>query len=289
MAKIYDRQSQQLIETFEYQDKWLRRLYHSPWAQPFQALVTQAWFSKLLTWRDYTPWSKGKIADFVARYQVDLSTFEASAYPNFATFFTRKLKPNQRPMSPEGTVMAVADAKLSVYPITQASMLSVKGQTYKLSDLLVNRAISQLFIGGIACIYRLGLEDYHRYVACETGEVLHQASIRGKLHTVRELALKQVPVYKENQRAYSLLGHRKIGPVLQMEVGALTVGSIHNYSGQFLYRGVEKGYFSLGGSTILVLYPANTVLLDEDIREQSRLGNECQVRLGERVGIHHVL
>lgn len=288
MAKVYDRQTKQVVEQVEYQEIWLKRLYESKWVRPLQVLVTQVWFSKLLTWRDYTPWSKSKIADFIEQYSLNLADYETSDYATFAAFFTRQLKSGKRPISPEGNVIAVADAKLSVYTISQESILSIKGQDYKLFDLLGNHDFSKLFIGGTACVYRLALEDYHRYVACETGKVLHQEKIKGKLHTVREIALKRVPVYKENQREYCLIDHRQVGPVLQMEVGALTVGSIHNFSGQFLYRGVEKGYFSLGGSTILVIYPANTLVIDEDIMEQSRLGIESQVRLGERVGSHHV-
>lgn len=284
MAKIYDRQNQQIVEELEYQAVWLERLYETNWGRLLQKIVTQPWFSKLLTWRDYTPLSQAKITEFIEQYSINLADFEKSDYRSFSDFFTRQLKPGKRPISPDTSVIAVADAKLSVYTISEAATLSIKGQAYTLSDLLENQDFAQAFIGGTACIYRLAVEDYHRYVACETGRIYHQATIKGRLHTVRDVALKRVPVYKENQREYCLIEHRQMGLILQMEVGALTVGSIHNFNAQFLYRGVEKGFFSLGGSTIVVIYPANSIEIDEDIREQSRLGIESQVRLGEKVG-----
>lgn len=288
MAKVYDRQSRQLIEQQAFQEIWLRRLYETPWGQALQRLVTHRWFSKLLTWRDYTPMSQTKITEFINTYQINLADYQRADYVSFADFFTRQLKDGKRPLSPEGSVLAVADAKLSVHRISQESRLTIKGQAYKLSELLQNEAMAQHFVGGTACVYRLAVEDYHRYVACETGEVIHQETISGKLHTVRDIALKRVPVYKENQREYCVIKHRKLGPVLQMEVGALTVGSIHNYQSQFLYRGVEKGYFGLGGSTVLVFYPKDTIVIDQDIMDQSQIGIESQVRLGEKVGRHDV-
>ncbi len=286
MVKVYDRHKKQLVELPEYQEVWLQRLYETSWGRPLQALITHRWFSKLISWRDYTRFSKTKISDFVTQYGISLEDYETKNYSTFAAFFTRQLRADKRPISPEGSVIAVADAKLLVYPITRQAAIAIKGQTYKLSDLLGSESFSQLFIGGTLCVYRLSVEDYHRYVVSETGSVRHQQKIKGKLHTVRDIALRRVPVYKENQREYCLIEHRNVGTVLQMEVGALTVGTIHNYPSQFLYRGVEKGFFSLGGSTILIAYGANKVMMDADIMENSQLGIESQVRLGERVGIH---
>ena len=51
-----------------------------------------------------------------------------------------------------------------------------------------------------------------------------------------------------------------------------------------LVRGQEKGCFGLGGSTILVLYPADTIRLDQDILTYSDLGIETQIQMGEKIG-----
>ena len=288
MVKIYDRQQKIILEVAEYQAALLQQLYGTKWGKYLQPLVTSQWFSKLLSWQDYTPLSKQKITAFVNHYEIELEDYTQQQFKNFSEFFTRRLKVNQRPLSPPGTVLAVADAKLSVFPITESARLNIKGQVYQMSDLLGEPKFSRLFIGGTLCVYRLGVEDYHRYVASETGRICHRANIKGKLHTVREIALKGVPVFKENHREYCIIDHKTLGSVMQMEVGALTVGKIHNYSGRFLYRGIEKGYFSLGGSTILLAYQADCIVIDEDIVEMSQAGIECQVSLGERVGSYNV-
>ncbi len=49
-------------------------------------------------------------------------------------------------------------------------------------------------------------------------------------------------------------------------------------------KGEKKGWFSLGGSTILVAYPEGTVTVNQDIQRQSALGIETQVEIGEGVG-----
>ena len=69
-----------------------------------------------------------------------------------------------------------------------------------------------------------------------------------------------------------------------MEVGALLVGRIYNHSRDYLVRGQEKGCFGLGGSTILVLYPAGAIRVDQDILTYSDLGIETQIQMGEKIG-----
>ena len=147
--------------------------------------------------------------------------------------------------------------------------------------------LAQAFQGGLALVFRLGVEDLHRYLAIESGVITHQKSIKGKLHSVREVAQAQRLIYRENSRHYCLIETDE-GPVLQMEIGALLVGRIFNHHQTYLVRGQEKGYFGLGGSTIVVLYPANRIELDQDIRYYSDLGIESQVRMGERIGVKHV-
>jgi len=140
-----------------------------------------------------------------------------------------------------------------------------------------------LFSGGTALVYRLGVEDLHYYLAAESGSIIQRRKIKGRLHTVRQVAQKRRLIYKENKREYCLLD-TDLGPVLQMEVGALLVGRIYNHSRDRLVRGQEKGCFGLGGSTILVLYPAGTIRLDQDILTYSDLGIETQIQMGEKIG-----
>mgnify|MGYP003556437566 FL=1 len=49
-------------------------------------------------------------------------------------------------------------------------------------------------------------------------------------------------------------------------------------------RGIEKGYFQPGGSTIVMLLQKRAVVLDEDIEKLCREGVEVKVLQGERIG-----
>ena len=70
-----------------------------------------------------------------------------------------------------------------------------------------------------------------------------------------------------------------------MEVGALLVGKIVNlHQRAEVKRGQEKGFFQFGGSTVVLLTKENTVLVDEDILENSKDGIETIVKYGEKIG-----
>ena len=60
-------------------------------------------------------------------------------------------------------------------------------------------------------------------------KVLRARKIRGKLHCVRPIALRTVPVFAQNSREYEVIAAGKFGIVVQMEIGALLVGKINNF------------------------------------------------------------
>ena len=70
-------------------------------------------------------------------------------------------------------------------------------------------------------------------------------------------------------------------------MGALLVGRITNNQPRktFVNKGQEKGRFEFGGSTIVVLLPAGRVRLDQDLIENTRIGGETIVKMGERIGV----
>lgn len=74
--------------------------------------------------------------------------------------------------------------------------------------------------------------------------------------------------------------------IIMVEVGALLVGVIHNHEKKTFKKGEEKGYFELGGSTIVIFLKPGTVRIDEDIIRHSTNGIETKVRQGEAIGIH---
>ena len=64
----------------------------------------------------------------------------------------------------------------------------------------------------------------------------------------------------------------------------MLVGKIVNYPIKNFRKGMEKGYFKLGGSTIVMLLKKDSMQLDEDIARICGEGIEVKVLLGEKIG-----
>ena len=185
MVKVYLRRTGQVEEPTEYKAGLLDKLYGTTWGRFLLPILTRPSLSYLLTLKDSTPFSRKKIAAFVENYQLNLADYEDGPYPSFAAFFQRRIKPALRPICPDRQILAVADAKLEAFTISRDLQLTIKGQTYRLAELLLDEELAQLFTGGTALVYRLGVEDLHRYLAAESGNITRRRKIKGRLHTVR--------------------------------------------------------------------------------------------------------
>lgn len=227
--------------------------------------------------------SKGRIRRFVKKNDVDLSLCESTDFSCFNDFFVRKLKPEVRPVDsrPEALI-APCDGLLSVYNITAESQFAIKGRTYSVNELLKGCDDADRFQNGQCLVFRLCVNDYHRYHYIDDGCKTKNCFVKGKLHTVRPIALGAVPVFHENSREYTFLKTQNFGTVAQIEVGAMLVGRISNHHGEYqFYRGEEKGMFLFGGSTVvLLLEPNRAHLLPEFVAD----GEERKVRYGQQIG-----
>ena len=230
--------------------------------------------------------SKRKIQPFITQNQINMSQYEKQDYCCYNDFFTRKIKKDKRPIHMQDDVLiAPADSKLSYYRITQDTHLKIKDSIYALSDLLQNETLAQTYDGGVCLIFRLTVDDYHRYCFIDDGTKEKDVYIQGVFHTVNPIANDYYPIYKQNSRSYSLLHTKHFDDVIYMEVGAMMVGKIVNHSLMSFHRGDEKGYFEFGGSTIVVLLKKDIVEIDEDIIQNSLNHDETRVLMGERIGI----
>lgn len=227
------------------------------------------------------------IQPFIRKHRIDMSQFEPVRYKNYNEFFSRRIRPELRPVDEtEEHFISPCDSKLSVYPITPESRFLVKHTSYHTASLLKNRKLARRFDGGYLFLFRLTVDDYHRYCYVADGEKGENIRIPGIFHTVNPIANDYYPIYKENAREYSLLHTKPFGTVLMMEVGALLVGKIVNHHGPArVHRGQEKGYFQFGGSTVILMTEAGRVEPDADLLANTRAGMETVVKMGERIGI----
>lgn len=273
-------------EESSFQDIFLAKLYGSMAGRMLIRVLILPPVSRLGGWFLDTPVSKLLIPGFIRRHHLHPEQWEKQTFSSYNDFFTRKLREGERPL-PESDEYFISpcDGKLTVYPISEKGRFTIKHTGYTLAQLLRNEKLSRRFQNGLILIFRLTVDDYHRYHYVADGVKSSNYRIPGVFHTVNPIANEWEPIYKENTREYCLLHTKEFGTVLMMEVGALMVGKIHNYHGAGkVKRGQEKGRFEFGGSTIVVLTEPGKVQIDRDLLKNSRHGYETVVKSGEAIG-----
>ncbi len=231
--------------------------------------------------------SKCLIGPFVRLSGIDTGDYDLRDISCFNDFFCRPLRSGRRPIDrdPEALI-SPCDGLLTVVPVEEDTVLPVKQSRYSLARLLGDEALAARFRGGICLVFRLCVEHYHRYCYFESGRKGENVFLPGLLHTVRPVALADVPVFTENCREYTLIETERFGPAVQMEVGAMLVGKIVNDHlwPRAVTRGEEKGHFAYGGSTVILLLQKNAAELLPEIEAASDAGEEFPVRMGKRIG-----
>lgn len=282
--KIYDRNNQEVFVD-QSQNQFLKLLYSHLLGRCALKVLTLPFITYIGGWYMNSRLSRHAIGAFIDKHHIDMSQYEQQDYQCYNDFFTRRIKPSARPLClQEDILIAPADAKLTYYRIDEDLILKIKDSVYSLEDLLQDQTLAQSYHGGICLIFRLTVDDYHRYCYIDDGYKDDDIYIPGLFHTVNPIANDYYPIYKQNARSYSLLHTKNFGDVIYMEVGAMMVGKIVNHQLRSFSKGEEKGYFEFGGSTIVVLLEKDRVCIDEDIIRHSSDHHETRVLMGEKIG-----
>ncbi len=310
MNYVYNRSTKEYEPNSQYGGKALRFLYRTVPGRMLLKLAVSPFVSRINGAYNRSRFSKGKIEKFIEQYGIFPEDYEQREYSSFADFFIRKRK-EVKVEQEKSVLISPADGKLLVYKVEKDLRLHIKQSDYTLEELVrptgkpgSRKAVTQAGTGnrrngsgearadadwldtfrqGYCMVFRLAMDDYHRYCFVDDGSVVGQYPIKGRLHTVSSISEKH-KVYSENSRVINCLETRNFGEMLVIEVGALLVGKIQNHPVTEFKKGDEKGYFELGGSTIILLTQSN-IAVDEDILENSRKGIETKVHYGERIGV----
>lgn len=276
-----------IIVTNEKQNSLLKQLYRTAWGRCLlKALTLPAVSIAAGAYMD-SPLSKPLIKPFISKNGIDTSQYIMRDFYSYNQFFTRRIKPGMRPVDfTPGHLISPCDSKLSVYPINENSIFRIKDSHYRVRDLLNNDFLARRFEDGYCFIFRLEVDDYHRYCYIDSGTKTGNTFIKGELHTVNPIALERYNIYKRNCREYTLLHTDNFGDVAQIEVGAMLVGRICNRHGVCsFHRGEEKGRFEFGGSTVVLLFGRDSVIPDSDLLGNTANGFETVVKFGEKIGV----
>lgn len=213
------------------------------------------------------------------KINMEEAEFPLGYYRSLQELFTRKLKPELRPISNQkNIIISPCDGKLyQAAGINGDLILKVKNKKYLIADLIQDKNLAARFYEGHYCIIYLAPKDYHRFHMPINGNITETIYIPGQLWPVNNWALNNIEnLFCVNERIISLIEFyneksSKNSLILYIAVGATLVGNIrlnfcnintkklsnitrlrHEKSIN-LQKGEEFGQFMFG-STIVLLF-----------------------------------
>ena len=278
--KVKDRLNNQIIIK---ENKINIFLYTTKLGRILLKIIVLPFISKIVGLYQNSIFSKFIIPRFVKNNHINMNDYEKKDYKSFNEFFTRKIKEGKRKIDDDKyNLISPCDAKLKVYKLTKDLVFNIKNSKYTLNDLIDSNMKLDMD-NAYALVFRLCVDDYHRYSYIDSGYQEENNHIKGVLHTVRPIATNNLNVFTQNEREWVVLHTKNFGDVIEIEVGALMVGKIVNEHSNYEFRkGEEKGYFKFGASTIILII--NNIDIDDDILLNSANDIETIVKLGEKIG-----
>lgn len=233
--------------------------------------------------------------------QIDDFVVPPGGFASFNAFFTRalNLSNNPRPVSDpedESVVTAPADSVVNyiISNLTLTQALDVKSRQLNVRDLLNGSDLAQAFEGGTAVSCVLLPENYHRFHAPVTGNIVESAEVQGIYFGVTDgddflnnnnigQGTTDFSVFEDFHRAYFVIETKNSGHVGVVPVGLNTISAITRTltcgssklvapgaSPVPVTKGEELGYFAYGGSLVILLFqqgvfPSVSVLMGNRI------------------------
>ena len=288
----YDRRKKEMVREEVLGDKLLRLAYLSPFRGALRGLLFgNACLSRLIGWYANRSWSAKRIDATVRQLGIDMDEVEIpdGGFRSFNEFFCRRLKPGSRVFdNAPARLSSPADCRIRIWNrIDHDLCIPVKGHDMAVSELLGEdgKRFTPRFLNGSLCVCRLCPADYHRFHFPADGKVLATWRIPGNYHSVNPIALNLgINVFGQNVREVTILELVEFGLCAFIEVGAFGVASItQTYSGRFFSKGTEKGYFTFGGSTIIMIFEPDRIAFSEDLTEYSAKDMEVLVKCGDTI------
>lgn len=189
---------------------------------------------------DLPIWMRSGLYDIFCRtYNCDMSEALESdyrSYKNLSEFFSRRLKPDSRPISEEPGVVSPADGLVLHFgPIQKVGRIEgVKGLNYSVQaflgldssdyeqELISDKNNNELY----NCIIYLAPGDYHRFHSPAEWLVKSRKHFPGRLLSVRPSLMKRMPEVLHINERVCYTGSWPHGFFSMTAVGATNVGSI---------------------------------------------------------------
>jgi phosphatidylserine decarboxylase len=283
-----DRETGALLSERVYAAGQLEFLYGNPVGRfLLHAVAVRRTFSRIYGAFKRTRRSRDQIRGFIDSLGVDVTEIEkpVEAYASLDEFFSRRLRPGARPVDPCGDhLLSPCDGRAMAWPRLVGRTLVVKNTRTTIPELVGDTAVAGEFADAAVLLVRLAAADYHRCHFPADGVAAGPRAAGARLHSVHPIALERGAPSFVNYRVVTRLESDAFGPLLIIEVGALTVGSVvQTYTPGPVARGQEKSYFRFGGSALLMLAQSDRIVFDDDLLGSTGEGVESRVRAGSRV------
>lgn len=227
----------------------------------------------------FRPLVNWQINKFIRTYGVNIHDAEktnVSDYKTFNEFFTRRLRPELRPIDTQpDSIISPADGFISEFGnINKQTLIQAKGLNYTTSALLASSKLADTFYDGQFMTIYLSPKDYHRVHMPFTGKLIQTTYVPGRLFSVNPKTTAMIPnIFTRNERLICLFETR-FGPMAVILVGAMLVNGIYTHwagkvtpfrklttqlfeKNKIINKGAEIGYFEFG-STVIVLLPKDS-------------------------------
>lgn len=240
--------------------------------------------------------SRLAIQRYIRHYKIDFSIIEkpVSEYRTLKEFFTRRLKPEARPIAPgHDVVVSPVDGTVSqLGDICEGTLIQAKGKDFTVIELLGgSEQEAKRYYGGKFITIYLSPRDYHRIHMPVAGNLVKYSYLPGRLYPVNQLGIENVErLFARNERLVTYIETDGLGSMALVKVGALFVGSVkvsyntattnikhgrqtdEPITGTPHYeKGSELGWFEFGSTVILLVESSQLEWADRVEKGQSLL------------------
>jgi phosphatidylserine decarboxylase len=269
--------------------KALSLIYEYRLTYPLRLVARSRVVSALAGWYTRCPISARHIDSFIASNSIDMTEAVLEKSNNYATFhdfFIRKLKPTARPID-QDTRSIVSPADGAIIGINDLSLepeFMVKRRSFNLTQFLGCPKLADEYKDGSLVMIYLGPWDYHRFHFPVAGSACTAKTIPGVFESVHPYIYRLgIQPLLENERHITIIRPERAptSPIACVSVGALAVGKItETYLPETFYtKGAELGYFSFGGSTVVLLFKKGAITLAKNLSLEP-----TTIKMGQQIG-----
>ncbi|KAF5348554.1 hypothetical protein D9756_009637 [Leucocoprinus leucothites] len=256
----------------------------------------------------FSPEAMKEIPEFAETFECD-PTQEFFGYASFDDYFTRRFKPNVRPVASPLDGRVIASGCESVpyalrHNVQERNTFWIKDEPYSLQHLLYDDPLAPQFVGGTVFQSFLSTIHYHRWHSPVSGKIVKVVQVQGTYYAMSPALSftagndpnRQNRVGYHSQAFLTNIATRclifieadnkDIGLMAFAAIGMMEVSSTEATvkAGQRVKKGDEIGMFHYGGSSYVMVFRPETKIDFSDQVMQGLKDGKTVIQVGSHVG-----